>query len=167
MFFVRSRENVSCPICGGQLLHRDRVIRTFRESDGERKRLSIRRLVCAECRRLHRELPDFIVPFKHYVCDVIEAAIEAIVSDISADDCTIQRWRHWFRRSQVHFWGVLCAAAATVGKPPPQPPDRSGSLLRSIQGHLQVTRNWLHRLVRITVNSQNWVCTEFAWVTGE
>jgi len=58
-------------------------------------------------------------------------------------------------------------AAASIGKPPPQPPDRSGSLLRSIQGHLQVTRNWLHRLVRITVNSQNWVCTEFAWVTGE
>lgn len=146
--------------------YRDRCIRNCKDAVSERIRLSIRRLACCECHRLHRELPDFLVPFKQYVCDVIEAAIEGKSDEICAEDSSIRRWRQWFGRSQVHFWGVLGAAAATVGTPAPQVHDRSGSLLQNIREHLQIKRGWLSRLVRITVNSQNWVCTEFAWVAG-
>lgn len=100
------------------------------------------------------------------MCDVIEAAVEGTGSDIPADDSTLQRWRRWFQRTQVHFWGVLCAAAATVGRPAPCPPDRSGTLLQRIREHLRACSGWLRRLVRIVVNTHNWVCTEFAWVSG-
>ena len=166
-FLVRSRENVSCPICGGTLRYRDRCDRFFYDSRGDRKRLKIRRLHCTECHSLHRELPNIIMPFKHYSCSVIEAAIDSSVGVFCAEDNSIRRWQQWFNRSQVHFWGVLNSAATTTGSPLPQLFDRSGSLLRSIREHLRVRSGWLRQLVRITVNTHNWFCTELVWVTGD
>jgi len=103
------------------------------------------------------------MPFKHYVCSVIETAIDPAAGEVfCAEDSSIRRWQHWFSRQQIHFWGVLCAAAATVGSPLPQLLDRSGSLLHSIREYFQIRTGWLRQLVRITVNSCNWLCTEFA-----
>lgn len=122
---------------------------------------------CGDCSSLHRELPNFILPFKHYISSVIEAAIESRTAEISAEDSTIRRWQRWFQDRQVHFWGVLSAVAATHGTHPPQSPGRSESLLRSIREHLRNSAGWLAQMVRITVNTHNWICTEFAWVTAD
>lgn len=107
------------------------------------------------------------MPFKHYACSVIEAAIESSDGVFCAEDSSIRRWQQWFERSQIHFWGVLNSVAVTVGSPPPQLAGRSGSLLRSIREHFQIRSGWLSQLVRITVNTHNWFCTELVWVTGD
>jgi hypothetical protein len=107
------------------------------------------------------------MPFKHYMCSVIEAVIEGHIREIGAEDSTVRRWCKWFLSFEVHFWGVLNAVAALHEKPLPHLPDRSGSLLRSIQDHCRNEGGWLAQLVRTTVNSCNWVCTEFAWVTDD
>jgi len=36
----------------------------------------IRRLKCKECGKLHRELPDILLPYKHYRSEIIEEALD-------------------------------------------------------------------------------------------
>ena len=105
------------------------------------------------------------MPFKQYVCCVIEAAIESSSDIFCAENSSIRRWQHWFNRTQIHFWGVLNSVAATTGSPLPQLIDTEGFLLRSIQEYFQIQSGWLSQLVRITVNTHNWFCTELVWVT--
>ena len=55
-----------CPKCGGQLKYYDNVQRLIRTKFGNKKRVAIRRLRCCKCHAVHRELPDFIFPYKQY-----------------------------------------------------------------------------------------------------
>jgi hypothetical protein len=70
--------------------------------------LVIRRLRCAECRRIHHELPDKLVPYKRHVSESIEAVVtgESKLS-IPADEATLGRWRHWFNNLADYFQGCL------------------------------------------------------------
>ena len=146
-------------------MYRDRCGRTCKDAAGDKKQLSIRRLACQECHRLHRELPDFLLPYKQYICEVIELAIAGESDTLGAENSTILLWGQWFLRRQVHFFGALTAAASIVGESLPVFHHRSGSLLHSIRDYLQSASHWLSKLVRIIVNSGNWVCTEFAFLT--
>ncbi|NLU51226.1 MAG: hypothetical protein GXX09_12680 [Syntrophomonadaceae bacterium] len=54
-------------------------------------------LGCVECKRIHHELPDMLVPYKRHVRESIEAAVsgdEALT--VTADESTLWRWRRWF-----------------------------------------------------------------------
>lgn len=57
-----------CPKCGGQLKYYDHVQRLVRTKFGNKKWVAIRRLRCCNCHAVHRELPDFIFPYKQYAC---------------------------------------------------------------------------------------------------
>ncbi|MGI6467766.1 MAG: DUF6431 domain-containing protein [Syntrophomonadaceae bacterium] len=67
MFFVRSLEQIACPCCSGILKAISRRKRSCIDSLGEKVILSIRRLRCVECKRIHHELPDMLVPYKRHV----------------------------------------------------------------------------------------------------
>jgi hypothetical protein len=55
--------------------------------------LSIRRLRCADCKRIHHELPDILVPYKHHVRESIETTItEEKQMSVIADESTLKRW---------------------------------------------------------------------------
>ena len=41
-----------------------------------KQRFLIRRLKCSNCGRLHRELPDCLVPYKHYASEVISGVLD-------------------------------------------------------------------------------------------
>lgn len=58
-----------CPKCGGQLKYYDHVQRLVRTKFGNKKWVAIRRLRCCKCHAVHRELPDFIFPYKQYEAD--------------------------------------------------------------------------------------------------
>lgn len=60
-----------CPKCGGQLKYYDHVQRLVRTKFGNKKWVAIRRLRCCKCHAVHRELPDFIFPYKQYEADII------------------------------------------------------------------------------------------------
>ena len=67
MFFVESSENSHlCPVCQGILRYRDSRPRIRKKEGGVKERLMIRRFRCQNCHSYHNELPDCLVPYKHY-----------------------------------------------------------------------------------------------------
>lgn len=69
-----------CPKCGGELKHYDSVRRIIKSKYGKEKKVIIQRLQCVECHTIHRELPDFIFPFKHYEKDIIIGVVEGLIT---------------------------------------------------------------------------------------
>ena len=89
---------LDCPNCGGTLRHYDRVWRLVVTKGGIRKRVQIRRLRCDSCHMLHRELPEYIYPYKHYEAGIIDGVVNG---NITADtigyedypcEMTMNRW---------------------------------------------------------------------------
>ena len=69
-----------CPKCGGQLKYYDHVQRLVRTKFGNKKWVAIRRLRCCKCHAVHRELPDFIFPYKQYEADIIIGVLEGLIT---------------------------------------------------------------------------------------
>ena len=89
----------TCPKCGGQLKYYDHVQRLIRTKYGNKKWVSIRRLRCRNCHSVHRELPDFIFPYKQYEADIIVGVLEGFITHSTLGfedypcDMTMIRWR--------------------------------------------------------------------------
>ena len=69
-----------CPKCGGQLKYYDHVQRLVRTKFGNKKWVAIRRLRCCKCHAVHRELPDFIFPYKQYAAQM-SAIFDGLIID--------------------------------------------------------------------------------------
>ncbi len=54
---------------------------------------ALRRLYCPQCKLLHTELPDFMIPNKHYTKAVIDGVRNNSIDYCAADDRTISRWK--------------------------------------------------------------------------
>ena len=80
IFFVESSAISYCPLYGEPLSYRDSCERLIRLEGGMNRRFLIRRLKCSSCGKLHRELPDFLVPYKHYASEVISGVLGGIVT---------------------------------------------------------------------------------------
>ena len=100
-FIILSREERVCPNCGGELRVKDSVPRKRRDRYSKKTTYMIRRLRCKTCKRIHRELPDFLLPYKRYDEETIESVIDKKVDDCTASPSTIQRWRSWNKRSRL------------------------------------------------------------------
>ncbi len=77
-FRCESRESPVCPCCGERLRYRDRRRRIMRSYGGKTSHIWLRRLRCKRCGRLHLELPDLLVPQKHYTAEVIENVVDEV-----------------------------------------------------------------------------------------
>ena len=93
------RNNAStCPTCGGKLKPYDKVLRVVRTKGRKTKRVSIRRLRCTECGGLHREIPQYICPYKQYEKDVIQGVLEGLITSETLgyedypSEMTMRRW---------------------------------------------------------------------------
>lgn len=96
-------EGVSnCPTCDGELKHYDSVYRIVREGDRKKKKILIRRLKCKKCGQIHRELPVYLMPYKHYTVDVIYGVLKGYISpytygfEDNPSEATMKRWRKMF-----------------------------------------------------------------------
>ena len=114
MFFVMSSDDTPvCPVCGGTLKYRDTRLRIRKKEGGVKEYLMIRRLRCTECHRHHNELPDCLVPHKHYEAEVISGVLDGIVTSEDADSedspslLTMLRWLQWFRMNLAILKGFL------------------------------------------------------------
>lgn len=75
---------------------RERIGRTY---DGEKRIYLVRRMYCRDCHRMHTELPDFLLKYKHYEAQIIEDGIEELIPawrNYPVPE-TIHRWQIWFR----------------------------------------------------------------------
>lgn len=75
-----SDDETICPKCGGKLRYYDTVKRIVRTKRRETKWVSIRRLRCENCGSYHRELPDFIFPYKQYESELIQGVLEGLIT---------------------------------------------------------------------------------------
>ena len=88
-----------CPNCGGRLKYYDSVSRIQRTKNRETHYISIRRLVCCSCKRIHREIPESVVPYAQYEKELITAVQEGIISETTLGyedypcNMTMSRWR--------------------------------------------------------------------------
>ena len=99
MFFVESSENSPiCPFCQGNLCYRDSRPRIRKKEGGRKEQLMIRRVRGSNCHSYHNELPDCLVPYKHYETEVISGVLDKIITpeDLDSEDYpsfgTMFRW---------------------------------------------------------------------------
>lgn len=89
----------SCPNCGGHLVGYDHVKRIFRTKYGDRKFVNIPRYRCKRCKRLHRAIPSYILPYKQYETEIIQGVIEGLITSDTLGfedhpcEMTMTRWR--------------------------------------------------------------------------
>lgn len=88
-----------CPNCGGTLRYYDSVYRVVRTKRGVKNRVKIRRLKCHRCDEIHREIPDFIFPHKHYEAEIIKGVLEGFITPATIGfedypcEMTMNRWK--------------------------------------------------------------------------
>ena len=96
---------------------RDTVKRHFRNWFGEKTWGTVRRLKCKnkDCGKIHRELPDKMVPYKHYQAECIEATLDEKEVQCGANDLTFSRWKSWYGWVKPLMAEWLLLAVRTIG----------------------------------------------------
>ena len=80
-----SKETPHCPYCGKKLKFEDHVRRHRKLAGGEKEWFWIERRSYPACCCLHRVLPDFLAPHKHYDIGIITGVLNGeITSDLLA-----------------------------------------------------------------------------------
>ena len=119
--FVESSENSHlCPVCQGTLRYRDSRPRIRKKEGGVKERLMIRKFRCQNCRTYHNELPDCLVPYKHYEAEVIAGVLDKVVlpDDLDSEDVFCKHFLHkvaktFCRCLQLHFVGDCSVMAGS------------------------------------------------------
>lgn len=168
-FFVRCAESIVSPCCGEKLVVIGSRQRKIVNGEGEMKLLVIRRFRCSQCRKIHHELPDCIVPYKRYESDCIEHVVtqSAQLLVAPADHATLGRWRLWFQQSVGYWEGALRALAARYNLDPVKDastPSQSAYLrLGRLVGDAP---GLLARVVRPIANANLWLHTRSACLSA-
>jgi hypothetical protein len=107
-----SNGGAKCPVCGGEVVLHGAYGRSVIDGAGERHWGWVAQVRCVGCGKHHSLIPSFIMPYKQYGAEVIEAALEheetggMASSDCPASDTTIRRWVRQFgeRGAQAAGW---------------------------------------------------------------
>ncbi|KPV43866.1 DUF6431 domain-containing protein [Alicyclobacillus ferrooxydans] len=163
MFFVRSAEIVPCPCCQNRL----RVIgsrkRTWIQGSGSKAKIIIRRLRCLDCRKIHHELPNFLVPYRRHEAQVIEDAVMDKAAPAGVEESTIRRWRQWFEVFAPYAAGCLESIAHRFQWTVESASALPQTALHRIGRIVGSERGWLERIVRPIANLHLWVHTRSAF----
>lgn len=120
------------------------------------------------CERVHHELPDILVPYKRYDSESIEKVIgggKAI--NVAADESTLSRWKRWFKELCAYLLGALISLTISHFKNAVEPkPELPNSALPRIWCYVGEGSGWLARVVRPVVNTNIWVQTRSAFLSG-
>jgi len=144
-----------CPICGGEIHYRDSRMRICKRYGGDKRQIRIRRLKC-ECGKLHNEIPDLLVPHKHYANEVLENVLDLVSTpdDETTEDypceATMSRWKHWLTKNICQIEGMLRSIGYAL-------PGFTVKLLKSRVSLLNRLREkgsgWLAIIIRLIYNS--------------
>jgi len=145
-FYVHSFEINVCPVCGHRLLVIGTRVRKFINAAGDKQRLIIRRLRCEDCRKIHHELPDILMPYKRHCASTIEMII---IEDgnVCCDDRTIRRIKDWWATCSQYFKNVI-------------------NSLREKYGNVFSADPAPREIIRAAVNAHLWIHTRSAYLSG-
>lgn len=165
-FFTESRDVSYFPCCGGSLRYRDTCMRIWLREGHERRTVVIRRLKCPECGTLHRELPDFLAPYKHYETELISGILDEVAGaeDMEGDlscESTIQSWRHWLMANALRIDGYLKAEGSCLPGFTEELLMTGSSLLKQLRNSCQ---KWMEIILRFIYNSGGFLVS--AWAGG-
>jgi len=157
VFFVESSVTTHiCPVCQERLHYRDSRKRIRKKEGGMKDLLMVRRFHCNHCHSYHTELPDCLVPFKHYETEVISGVLDGVVSpdDLDSEDYpsypTMLRWLQWFNENLERIQGYLRDIGFNLL-------HLGESILFSQDSLLEVIRNkyqnWLELILRLIYNT--------------
>lgn len=148
-----------CQTCNRDLVPFGYRKRIYFDEDGTKKILIIRRLRCVKCKKIHHELPDFLVPYKRYCVKVVQQCVDtsyntrprntkAPVDRPCCELSTIHRNVAWFKRREALFLATLHAVRALHPVPGRDPMPTFESI--------RLQCDWLACIVRELVNSGRW-----------
>ena len=156
IFLIKSSAISYCPVCMEELSYRDSCKRILLQEGHERHICIIRRMKCTKCGILHRELPDFLVPYKHYTAEVISGVLDGQVTPYDEDsadypcEMTMHRWHHWLMKNTLRIDGYLRSVGHRL-------PGFSEELLMSGVPLLEMLRsslyNWLETILKFIYDS--------------
>ncbi len=103
-----------CPLCGGALKAHDRVKRHTRTETSEKVWHRIWRLKCRGCGKLHRELLEFMLPYKHNCADRIESVLDDKLQERGAENSTLNCWKYCSLASSISSPRIIFADSALL-----------------------------------------------------
>ena len=167
-FLVRCAEAVPCPCCGEKLVVIGSRHRKLSTACGEQKSLVVRRLRCLQCRKIHHELPDCIVPYRRYESECVEQVVaEPISSSVAADNATLRRWKCWFKNQRTYLLGALRSISIRFHQDPAEKSSVPSQPAHHGIGRIMTdSPGWLARIVRSIVNVNLWLHTRSAFLSA-
>jgi hypothetical protein len=116
------------------------------DSKGRKLTITIRRLRCKECLRLHHELPDMLVPYKRHCAQTIEKIIRGEVAGLDCEERTIKRLKGWWAGLEIYIGGIVASLEAKYG--------------------VRIEGSAPREIIRAVVNSHLWAHTRTAYAPG-
>ena len=145
VFYVWADEEVVCSICGCKdMTRKGRRKRLVIMPSGKIRVLKIRRLKCKNCKKIHHELPDIIVPYKLHNSQTIEEIINGADEAICCEESTINRIKAWWLTIKLYIESVKAS-------------------LEFKYGITFSSESKLPEIVRALVNRHLWPGTRSAW----
>lgn len=95
-----SDEKLTCRNCGSRVKRYDNVSRIVRTKGRKISWVKVERFRCPVCGQIHRELPDYIFPYKQYEAEVIRGVLEGFITcetygyEDYPCEMTMIRWRN-------------------------------------------------------------------------
>ena len=164
-FTVEAEEVLDCPLCMGELKYRDSVVRNLKNMVSDVTRYLIRRLLCQECKALHREIPDIIQPYKQYESAVIQAVVDNSEGSLccGAEKTTIRRWKAEFASAEADINQRLSSVYARMTENT-VPISETENILNRVQKNEE---RWLPFVMKLLINGGHKICTQFAFCLPE
>lgn len=69
-----------CLMCGSLLKYYDSVPRIVRTKARKTECVKVKRFRCPKCGDIHRDLPDYIFPYKQYEAEIIIGVLEGFIT---------------------------------------------------------------------------------------
>lgn len=138
-----------CPKCRGVLVERDRRKRIIRYLGGKKNHIMIRRMYCPACRKIHTELPDILLPHKHYEAKAIESAVDGRLNEDdpeTADGPTkpsIRLWIAWFRDNFSRISSFYAKSNQSIRFEHNSHPDQGNKLPATLELLRESSTGWL------------------------
>ena len=136
-----------CPVCGHMLLVIGIRERKYIDGSGITRILVIRRLRCKNCRVIHHELPDILVPYKRHCAETVEGVVNNKAESTCCDNRTAIRIKAWWEACRLYFENVLASLSEKYGAVFPRRPAP-------------------REIVRAVVNANLWIHTRSAYLSG-
>ena len=97
-------DDLICPKCTGRMTYYDSVRRIVKTKRGVVWYAYIKRYECIVCGSVHRCIPNYILPYKHYETEVVAGVIEGLITSETLgyedypSEKTMERWRTFFSK---------------------------------------------------------------------